>query len=280
MPIAPHYQLPDLARTGQPHIMGILNVTPDSFSDGGRHAAASAAIAHAGTVVNEGANILDIGGESTRPGAEPVSLEDEWVRIAPVLEPIAELGVPVSIDTYKADIARRACAAGAVIINDVWGLQKDPAMPDTAAETGAHVIMMHNRTEADPDINILEDIDRWFERSLELAHKAGIPDTKQILDPGFGFGKTIDQNFQVLNQLEKLQKHGRPILAGASRKRMIGAVLNVETDERLFGSLAAHLIAAQKGAAILRVHDVRPHADAVRILAATRNEYAGRGPSK
>lgn len=280
MPIAPPYHLPDLIRTGRPHVMGILNVTPDSFSDGGRHSAADVAIAHAGTMLSEGADILDIGGESTRPGAEPVSLEDEWARIAPVLEPITELGAPVSIDTYKADIARRACAAGAVIINDVWGLQKDPAMPDTAAETGAHVIMMHNRAEADPDIDILEDIDRCFERSMELADRAGIPRSKQILDPGFGFGKTIDQNFRILNQLEKLHKHGLPVLAGASRKRMIGAVLEVETDERLFGSLAAHLIAAQKGAAILRVHDVRPHADAVRILSATRNEFTGRGPSK
>lgn len=280
MPIARHYQLPDLPATSRPHVMGILNVTPDSFSDGGMHAAADTAIAHAGTMVSEGADILDIGGESTRPGAEPVSLDDEWARIAPVLEPITELGAPVSIDTYKADIARRACAAGAVIINDVWGLQRDPAMPDTAAETGAHVIMMHNRAKADSDINILEDIDRWFERSMELARKAGIPAAKQILDPGFGFGKTTDQNFQILNQLEKLQKHGLPILAGASRKRMIGAVLHVETDERLFGSLAAHLIAAQKGAAILRVHDVRPHADAVQILSATRNEYAGRGLAK
>lgn len=280
MPIAPHYQLPDPARTGRPHVMGILNVTPDSFSDGGRHAAADVAIAHAGTMVSEGADILDIGGESTRPGAEPLSLEDEWARLAPVLEPVAEIGVPVSIDTYKADIARRACAVGAVIINDVWGLQKDPAMSDTAAETGAHVIMMHNRVEVDPDINILEDIDHWFEKSMELACKAGIPDTKQVLDPGFGFGKTIEQNFQILNQFERLQKHGLPILAGASRKRMIGAVLDVETDERLFGSLATHLIAAQKGADIVRVHDVRPHTDVMRILSATRSEYASQDASK
>ncbi|MBS8262031.1 dihydropteroate synthase [Roseibium polysiphoniae] len=254
--------------------MGILNVTPDSFSDGGRHNAVDQAVAHARQMIDEGADIVDIGGESTRPGSAPVSLEDEWARIAQVLAPVADLGVPVSIDTYKAEIARRACAEGAVIINDVWGLQKDPAMPDAAAATGAHVVMMHNRDAADPQIDILSDIDRSFERSMEFADKAGIPREKQILDPGFGFGKTIDQNFQILNRFESLLKHGLPVLAGASRKRMIGAVLNVETDERLFGSMAVHLLAMQKGAAIVRVHDVRPHADAARILEATLKEHA------
>ncbi|WP_209008475.1 dihydropteroate synthase [Roseibium polysiphoniae] len=271
---AASYHLPDLVGAGRPHVMGILNVTPDSFSDGGRHNAVDQAVAHARQMIDEGADIVDIGGESTRPGSAPVSLKDEWARIAQVLAPVADLGVPVSIDTYKAEIARRACANGAVIINDVWGLQKDPAMPDAAAATGAHVVMMHNRDVADPQIDILADIDRSFERSMELADKAGIPREKQILDPGFGFGKTIDQNFQILNRFESLLKHGLPVLAGASRKRMIGAVLNVETDERLFGSMAVHLLAMQKGAAIVRVHDVRPHADAARILEATLKEHA------
>lgn len=261
---------------GRTHVMGILNVTPDSFSDGGEFAAADRAFAHAKIMIEEGADILDVGGESTRPGGAPVSLEEEWSRLAPVLEPVVELGVPVSVDTYKAEIARRACAAGVAIINDIWGLQKDPAMPDAAAETGAHVIMMHNRLETDAGIDIMADIDRWFDRSMELADKAGIPKEKQILDPGFGFGKTMDQNYLVLNRLDQLKKHGLPILAGASRKRMIGAVLNVEPKDRLYGSLAVHLIAAQKGAAILRVHDVRPHADAVRILQATLTETVQR----
>ncbi|WP_289035240.1 dihydropteroate synthase [uncultured Roseibium sp.] len=271
---AASYHLPDLIGAGRPHVMGILNVTPDSFSDGGRHNAVDQAVAHARQMIDEGADIVDIGGESTRPGSAPVSVEDEWTRIARVLAPVADLGVPVSIDTYKAEIARRACAEGAVIINDVWGLQKDPAMPDAAAATGAHVVMMHNRDAADPQIDILSDIDRSFERSMELADKAGIPSEKLILDPGFGFGKTIDQNFQILNRFESLLKHGLPVLAGASRKRMIGAVLNVETNERLFGSMAVHLLAMQKGAAIVRVHDVRPHADAARILEATLKEHA------
>lgn len=274
MPRCSGYILPSASERAQ--VMGILNVTPDSFSDGGLHFAAEQAVAHARVMKAEGADILDLGGESTRPGSEPVSLEDEWSRIAPVLEQVVELDLPVSIDTYKAEIARRACAAGALIVNDVWGLQKDPAMPDAAAETGAHVIMMHNRAEADASIDIMADIDRWFERSMELADRAGIPKDKQILDPGFGFGKTMDQNYVILNRLDQLQKHGLPILAGASRKRMIGAVLDVPTEDRLYGSLAVHLIAVQKGASIVRAHDVRPHADAVRILHATLSESANR----
>ncbi|GGB38267.1 dihydropteroate synthase [Roseibium aquae] len=271
---APSYTLPDLGAGCLPHVMGILNITPDSFSDGGRFNAAGAALEHAQAMIAQGADILDIGAESTRPGAAAISAEDEWGRLEPVLSAVCDLGAPVSIDTYKASIAAKACDAGAVIINDVWGLQKDPAMPETAAAAKAHVIMMHNRPKADPAIDILDDIDRWFERSMELADRAGIPRNKQILDPGFGFGKTVDQNFQILNRFESLLKHGLPVLAGASRKRMIGAVLNVESDDRLFGSLAVHMIALQKGASIIRVHDVHPHADAVRLFAATRRERA------
>lgn len=263
---------PDL-RLPFPAVMGILNLTPDSFSDGGRHDAPVAALAHARAMIAEGADILDIGGESTRPGARAVPVEEEWRRIEEILPQACRLGVPVSIDTYKAEIARRACASGAAIINDVWGLQRDPAMADTAAETGAAVIMMHNRLQADPDIDILSDIDRSFERSMELAEKAGIPRERLVLDPGIGFGKTVDQNFVILNRLESLMKHGLPLLVGASRKRMIGAVLGVETDDRLYGSLAVHVAAMQKGAAIIRVHDVRPHKDAARVIAAIRREF-------
>ena len=240
---AASYALP----AGRAHVMGILNVTPDSFSDGGRHNEEQAALAHAKAMLAEKADILDIGAESTRPGSEPVTLEDEWTRLAPVLEPVCDLGVPVSIDTYKAEIARRACAAGAVIVNDVWGLQRDPLMADTVAEAGVHVVMMHNREKADGAIDIMSDIDRFFETSLQLARNAGIPEDRQILDPGFGFGKTIDQNFIILNRFEDLRKHGMPVLAGASRKRMIGAVLNVETDDRLYGSMAVHMTALLKG---------------------------------
>ncbi|WP_246270300.1 dihydropteroate synthase [Hongsoonwoonella zoysiae] len=265
---APKLALPN------PAIMGVLNVTPDSFSDGGRHDAPALAVAHARIMVEEGADILDIGGESTRPGATPVPAEEEWQRIAPVIKQIVAMGVPVSIDTYKAETARRAVHAGTRIVNDVWGLQKDPAMADTAADLGVPVIMMHNREAADAEIDILADIDRFFERSMELAERAGIPRSFQMLDPGIGFGKTIDQNFLILNRLETLSKHGLPLLVGASRKKMIGAVLDVPTDDRLYGSLAAHTIAMHKGAAIIRAHDVKPHKDAARLIAAIHRESA------
>lgn len=263
------YRLP----TSRPHVMGILNVTPDSFSDGGLHDTAEAALAHASRMIAEGADILDVGAESTRPGSQTVAEAEEWARLEPVLDRVIALGAPVSIDTYKAEIARRACAAGALIVNDVWGLQKDPAMADAVAEAGVHVVMMHNRSEADAGIDILSDIDRSFEASMRLADRAGIAKDRQILDPGFGFGKTMDQNFLVLNRLETLKKHGLPLLAGASRKRMIRAVTGAEKmEDRLYGSLAAHMIALMKGAAIVRAHDVGPHAEAARMLEATTLE--------
>ncbi|MEE2867260.1 MAG: dihydropteroate synthase [Pseudomonadota bacterium] len=273
MPTPTAYEPPRFdAGHQRPHVMGILNVTPDSFSDGGRHANADAALRRAQEMILEGADILDVGGESTRPGSEPVPLDLEWSRLDPILDQVIDMGTPVSIDTYKAEIARRACAAGAVIVNDVWGLQKDPAMADVVAEAGVHVVMMHNRLAADAGLDILSDIDRFFEISMELAEKAGIAREKQILDPGFGFGKTINQNFIVLNRFETLKKHGLPLLAGASRKRMIGAVLEAETEDRLFGSVAVHMTAMLKGAAIVRAHDVSPHADCVRMIEATRLE--------
>jgi dihydropteroate synthase len=273
MPTPTAYEPPRFdAGHQRPHVMGILNVTPDSFSDGGRHANADAALRRAQEMILEGADILDVGGESTRPGSEPVPLDLEWSRLDPILDQVIDMGTPVSIDTYKAEIARRACAAGAVIVNDVWGLQKDPAMAEVVAEAGVHVVMMHNRLAADAGLDILSDIDRFFEISMELAEKAGIAREKQILDPGFGFGKTINQNFIVLNRFETLKKHGLPLLAGASRKRMIGAVLEAETEDRLFGSVAVHMTAMLKGASIVRAHDVSPHADCVRMIEATRLE--------
>jgi dihydropteroate synthase len=252
--------------------MGIVNVTPDSFSDGGRFLDPDDAVASARKMIAHGADVIDVGAESTRPSATPVSLDEEWGRLEPAIDQLIGLGSPVSIDTYKAEIARRACARGAVIVNDVWGLQNDPAMADVVAEAEAGIIMMHNRKETDPDIDIFSDIDRFFERSMEIAERANIPAERQMLDPGIGFGKTLEQNFAIINRLEHFARHGRALMVGASRKRLIGAVLSVETDDRLFGSLALHTIAMMKGAAMVRVHNVQPHVDAARIVNATLRE--------
>lgn len=259
-----------LESSQRPLVMGILNVTPDSFSDGGQFDAPAVALAHANEMIAEGADIIDVGGESTRPGATVVQEQDELERVLPVLELIKELPVLISIDTYKARVAAEACRAGAHIVNDVWGLQKDPEMADAVADAGVPVIMMHNRTEVDEQLDIMSDIDRFFERSLKLASDAGIAEEHQILDPGFGFGKTLQQNYQILSRLSELRKFGRPVLAGASRKRMVGYVLNNEAPERMAGSLAVHTLALQNGAQILRVHDVKPHVDAVRIFQAMK----------
>lgn len=262
-----HHML-DSAR--RPLVMGILNVTPDSFSDGGHFDAPAAALAHAIQMIAEGADIIDVGGESTRPGATFVEEQEELSRVLPVLELIKDLPALISIDTYKANVAAAACKAGAHIVNDVWGLQKDPDMAGVVAEAGVPVIMMHNRTEKDETLDILADIDRFFERSLQLAEAAGIPEEHQILDPGFGFGKSLSQNFEILQRFSELKKFGRPVLAGASRKRMIGYILENEAPERLCGSLAVHTLALAGGAQIIRVHDVKAHMDAVRIYQAMK----------
>lgn len=253
----------------RPRVMGILNVTPDSFSDGGRFLAREDALANARKMIAHGADVIDIGAESTRPGAVPVPPEEEWRRLAPVLSDVVALGTPVSIDTYKAPIARDACRAGAVIVNDVWGLQKDPGMADAVAEAGAAVIMMHNRLAADAGIDILDDIDRFFERSLDLAERAGIAPEKQMLDPGIGFGKTLEHNLKLIASLEHFVSLGLPVLFGASRKRFINAIDETATDalDRLGGSLTVALQAARAGCAIVRVHDVRETAQALKVQA-------------
>ncbi len=253
-----------------PLVMGILNVTPDSFSDGGQFDAPAAALAHAIEMIAEGADIIDVGGESTRPGADYVEEQAELNRVLPVLDLLKELPVLISVDTYKAKVAAEACKAGAHIVNDVWGLQKDPDMAAVVAEADVPVVMMHNRDDVDDQLDIMGDIERFFEKSLRLAAEAGIPERHQILDPGFGFGKTLQQNYQILSNLKELKKFGRPLLAGASRKRMIGHVLENSAPERMAGSLAVHTLAMQNGAQILRVHDVKPHVDAVRIFQAMK----------
>lgn len=254
---------------GAPLIMGVLNVTPDSFSDGGLFDVPKAALAHTQAMIAEGADIIDVGGESTRPGHIPLSPEEERARVLPVLAAITPVArthaVPISIDTYKASTARAALNAGASIINDVWGLQRDPEIAHVAAAFAAPVIIMHNREAADAAIDIVDDMRRFFERSLAIARRAGIRDADIVLDPGIGFGKTALQSMQALHALAQIRQLGYPVLAGASRKSFIGALIDRAAPERLHGTVAAHLFALARGAAILRVHDVRAHVEAVRV---------------
>ena len=250
--------------------MGVLNVTPDSFSDGGRFAAPEAALAQARRMIAEGADIIDIGAESTRPytGAQPVSAEEELARLRPVLADLVALGVPVSIDSMKAEVVRFALDQGARIANDVWGLHRDPEMAALVAERDVPIIVMHNRDSADPAIDIMADVAAFFTRSLDIAAKAGIPQCNIVLDPGIGFGKTQTQSMTVLARLDELKGFGLPILVGASRKRFIASVVPSEPQQRLGGSIAAHLIAAQRGADIIRAHDVAETVQALRVAKA------------
>ncbi|HET7383992.1 MAG TPA: dihydropteroate synthase [Pseudolabrys sp.] len=250
--------------------MGILNVTPDSFSDGGQFLDAGVAIAHATKMVQQGADILDIGAESTRPygGAVPVSADDERARLTPVLPEVVKLGLPVSIDTIKASIAAWALDQGAVIVNDVWGLQHDPDMAPLVAKRGVSVIVMHNRDAADDRIDIVADVMAFFSRSLEIAARAGIARERIVLDPGIGFGKTAEQSIVCLARLAEFKCFDLPLLVGASRKRFISTVTPSAPDERIGGSIAAHLLAVQKGAAIVRAHDVAETVQALRVGAA------------
>nr|WP_245435432.1 dihydropteroate synthase [Microvirga calopogonii] len=260
---------PTLTRLGsRTLIMGILNVTPDSFSDGGLFSDHEAALRHAREIEDAGADIIDIGGESTRPGHTPVGAEEEQRRIIPVIRDLAGiLNVPMSIDTYRAATARAALAAGARIVNDIWGFQYDPDMAATVAAHGAMAVVMHNRAEADPSLDLMADMQRFFERSLNLARRAGIPDTHLILDPGIGFGKTADQNLEALRRLPELKAIGFPVLVGASRKSVLGRFYKPEVSprDRLYGTLGAHLAAVSRGADILRVHVVRAHVEACRV---------------
>ncbi len=256
----------------RPLIMGVLNVTPDSFSDGGQFLQPPAAIEQARRLAAEGADVIDIGAELTRPygGMRPVSLEEERARLEPILPAVATIGIPVSIDTIKARVAAWALEAGASIVNDVWGLQRDADMARVIAEHGVPVVIMHNRETADPHIDIIAEVDEFFSRSLEIAWTAGIARDRIVLDPGIGFGKTPEQSMACIAKLEKFRSFGLPLLVGASRKRFIASVMPAEPTERLGGSLAAHLIAAENGAAIIRTHDVAPTLQALAVAAAIR----------
>jgi dihydropteroate synthase len=271
---APHPVLRTFLAKPYPAVMGVLNVTPDSFSDGGKFLTAEPALAQARRLVAEGADIIDVGAESTRPyhGARPVSAEEELARLRGVLSAIVSLGVPVSIDSMKSSVAAFALDAGAVIVNDIWGLQRDSGMATLVASRNVPVIVMHNRDSADPAIDIMSDISAFFARSLDIATKAGIARGNIVLDPGIGFGKTAEQSMTALARLDELKSFGLPLLVGASRKRFIASVNPSEPQQRLGGSIAAHLIAARRGARIIRAHDVAETVQALQLAAAIEDK--------
>lgn len=257
----------------RPLVMGIVNVTPDSFSDGGSFLAPATAIAHGWKMSLSNVDILDIGGESTRPGHTPVSEEDELRRVTPVVRGLAgACDTPISVDTSKARVAEAALEAGAAIVNDVWGLRRDVDMAGVVAAHDAYVVVMHNREVEDAALDIVADVLDSLRRSIDIALAAGIAREKIIVDPGFGFGKTNEQSLTLLRELARVKALGFPLLVGVSRKRMIGVATGRAVVERTAGSVAASVIAAMNGADIVRVHDVAEHLDAMKIVAAIRNQ--------
>ncbi|KIQ24023.1 dihydropteroate synthase [Xanthomonas campestris] len=261
-----------LLRLDGPQVMGIVNVTPDSFSDGGQHTTVDAAVAHGLRLVAEGAAVLDVGGESTRPGASAVSLEEELQRVIPVIQALsAQTDVPISVDTYKPEVMRAAVAAGAGMINDVHAL-RSPGALEAAAELAVPVVLMHapsapHAMQAEPYYDdVVAEVHRFLAERIFAAEMAGIDKRRLILDPGFGFDKSTVHNLTVLAQLQRLQEFGLPVLAGFSRKRTIGELTGRQVAaDRVHGSVAAHLIAAQQGAQLLRVHDVAATVDALKV---------------
>ncbi|MGX5671831.1 dihydropteroate synthase [Thermomonas fusca] len=259
-------------RLDRPRVMGIVNITPDSFSDGGAHFDAGAAIAHGLRLAEEGADILDVGGESTRPGSQEVTVEEELRRVVPVIEGLArETTLPISIDTSKPEVMRAAVAAGAGMLNDVYGLRREGAL-DAAAELAMPVVLMHmlgepRSMQAAPEYDdVVGEVHRFLAERMFAAEMAGIARKNIVVDPGFGFGKTTVHNLQLLAQLRRFTELGVPVLAGLSRKRSIGELTGrSEPRERVAGSVAAHLVAAQQGAALLRVHDVAATVDALKV---------------
>lgn len=268
--ICGRYQL-DLS---SPRVMGIVNVTPDSFSDGGRYATVEKAVAHGLQLVSEGADILDIGGESTRPGATPVGQEEELERVLPVIEQLSKTaGVPISIDTYKPEVMRAAIAAGADIVNDIRALQ-EPGALDVVAASNAGVCLMHMQglpqtMQFDPRYDdVVQEVNAFLAERLAMAEAAGIARERVVLDPGFCFGKTTAHNLELLRQLDVTLGLGRPLLVGLSRKSVLGQVTGGDVSVRLHASLAASVISVMKGARIVRVHDVKATVDALKVTAA------------
>ncbi|CAI1529305.1 dihydropteroate synthase [Serratia proteamaculans] len=258
-----------------PRVMGILNVTPDSFSDGGQHNSLNEALLHAHALISAGATMIDVGGESTRPGAAEVSEEEEIARVVPVVEAIARrFEVFISVDTSKAGVIRESALAGAHLINDVRSLQEPGALA-AAVETGLPVCLMHMQGEprtmqqAPHYDDLIGNVNAFFQRNIERCNAAGITNQKLLLDPGFGFGKNLAHNYQLLARLSEFHHFGLPLLVGMSRKSMIGQLLNVPPEQRVIGSVACAVIAAMQGAQIVRVHDVKETVEAMRVVEAT-----------
>lgn len=260
---------------GRTYVMGILNVTPDSFSDGGKWNDRDRALKHVEEMVEQGADLVDVGGESTRPGYAPVAEEEEIERTAPIIQAVKErFDVPVSLDTWKAKVARAGIQVGADLINDVWGLKRDGKMAEVIAESALPCCLMHNRENTDYR-DFMQDVAADLAETLRLADKAGIRDDRIILDPGVGFAKSREQNLEIINCLEELKVFGYPILLGCSRKSVIGLTLNLPVEERLEGTLATSVIGVMKGCMFVRVHDVRENVRAVRMTEAVLR--GGRG---
>jgi dihydropteroate synthase len=252
---------------GKAVVVGVLNVTPDSFSDGGLFDAPEAALAQARRMIGEGARIIDVGGESTRPGAAAISASEEQARILPVIEALARSGdVLISVDTYRAETARLAVAAGAHIVNDVWGLQREPDIARVAAETGAGLIIMHTGRDREKLPDVIADQVAFLEKSLEIARRNGIADDRIVLDPGFGFAKeTAQENLELMARFSELHALGFPLMAGTSRKRFIGTVTGRDAADRAVGTAATSVILRLKGAHLFRVHDVAINVDALAV---------------
>ncbi len=262
----------ELALGERTHVMGIVNVSPDSFYDGGRYFSTQEAVEHGLELAGQGADILDVGGESTRPGAEPVGVEEEKRRVVPVIEALASrCDAAISVDTYKGEVAREALAAGAVMVNDVSGLRFDPGMASTVAAAGAALIVMHmlgepRTMQASPDYgNLMGEIVEELQRSVEKAVEEGVDRERILVDPGIGFGKRLEHNLLLLRRLSELRVLGRPIVVGASRKSFIGEISDLPVEERLEGTIAASCLAVAAGAQVVRVHDVRSVRRAVEV---------------
>ncbi len=263
----------DFAIQGHTYVMGILNVTPDSFSDGGRYQKLDQALYHVEEMITGGMDIVDVGGESTRPGYTPVTAEEEEERVIPVIEAIkSRFNIPISLDTCKAAVAKAGIEAGVDLINDIWGLKFDPALAEVIANENIACCLMHNRKEAVYQ-NYMEEVLWDLEETLQIAHQAGIADDKIILDPGVGFGKTYEHNLEIIDRMEMLHSLGYPLLLGASRKSVVGNALNLPKEERVEGTLVTSVFAVLKRAMFVRVHDVKENVRAIRMAEVIRDGY-------